>query len=172
MLLLRLLQKLVKTLNSEGTPTQVALGIAAGSILGLTPLLNLHNLVALAAIAFFNISFPAAMLGWFIFEPVGFLLDPVFHTIGAALLTDTPPLTGAWTEMYNTPVIPFSNYNNTVVLGSLIGWAILFLPIFLLARVGVAKYRERILTRLEKTRLFQAVKASKLYDLYRLFQPQ
>jgi uncharacterized protein (TIGR03546 family) len=172
MLLLRLLQKLVKTLNSDGTPGQVAMGIAAGSILGLTPLLNLHNLIAIAAIALLNISFPAAMLGWVLFEPVGFLLDPVFHRIGAALLTDTPPLMATWTEMYNTPVVPFSNYNNTVVLGSLIGWAVLSVPIFLLARLGVARYRERILTRLKKTKLFQAVKASKLYDIYRLFQPQ
>ena len=33
------------------------------------------------------------------------------------------------------------------------------------------KYRERVLTRLEKTKLFKAVKASKLYNVYRLFRP-
>ena len=171
MLFLRLIQKLVKTLNSEGTPGQVAVGIALGSILGLTPFLNLHNLFAFAAIALFNISFPAAMLGWILFEPIGFLLDPVFHNIGTAILTNLPPLLPTWTGMYNAPVIPFSNYNNTVVMGSLIGWAVLALPIFFVARWAIARYRERVLSKLQKTKLFKAVKASKLYDVYRLFQP-
>ena len=44
MLLLKLLQSLVKALHSDGTPGQLAAGLALGSILGLTPLLNLHNL--------------------------------------------------------------------------------------------------------------------------------
>lgn len=171
MLLLRLIQKLFSTLSSEGTPGQVAVGIALGSILGLTPLLNLHNLVAFAAIALFNISFPAAMLGWLVFEPIGFLLDPVFNTIGAAVLTDTPPLMPAWTEMYNTPIIPFSNYNNTVVMGSLIGWAVLVVPIYFFARWAVAKYRERILVKVKEMKIYKAVKASKLYNTYRLFKP-
>jgi len=38
--LLKLLQSFVKALHSEGTPGQVAAGIAFGSILGLTPRLN------------------------------------------------------------------------------------------------------------------------------------
>ena len=171
MLLLRLIQKLVTTLSSEGTPGQVAVGIALGSILGLTPLLNLHNLLAFGAIALFNISFPAAMLGWLLFEPIGFLLDPIFHDVGAAVLTDAPPLLPAWTEMYNVPVIPFSNYNNTVVMGSLIGWAVLALPIFFAARWAITKYRERVLARLQKTKLVKAVQASKLYGVFRLFHP-
>ena len=43
--LLKLIQSIIKTLHSEGTPGQVAAGIAIGSVLGLTPLLNLHNLI-------------------------------------------------------------------------------------------------------------------------------
>ena len=43
--LLKLIQSLIKTLHSAGTPGQVAAGMALGSALGLTPLLSLHNLV-------------------------------------------------------------------------------------------------------------------------------
>jgi len=170
MLLLRLLQKLIKTLNSDGTPGQVAVGIALGSALGLTPLLNLHNLLILAAVFLFNVSFPAAMLGWILFTPVGFLLDRWFDAIGGALLAGAAPLTPLWTALYNIPVVPLSNYNNTVVLGSLIGWVVLVVPIFYLARWGVAWYRAKILPRLLATKLFKVVKASKLYNVYQLFQ--
>lgn len=170
MLLLRFLQRLVKTLNSDGTPGQVALGIAMGSALGLTPLVNLHNLLIIGAVFLFNVSFPAAMLGWIVFAPIGFLFDPWFDAIGNALLTDATSLVPLWTALYNVPVIPLSNYNNTVVLGSLVGWVVLFAPIFFVARLGVAWYRTQVLPRLLNTRIFKFVKASKLYNFYQLFQ--
>ncbi len=170
MLLLRLLQRLVKTLNSDGTPGQVALGIAIGSALGLTPLVNLHNLLIIGAVFLFNVSFPAAMLGWIAFAPIGFLFDPWFDAIGNAFLADATSLVPLWTTLYNVPVVPLSNYNNTVVLGSLVGWVVLFAPIFFVARLGVARYRTHVLPRLLNTRIFKFIRASKLYNLYQLFQ--
>ena len=170
MLLLRLLQKLIAALNSDGTPGQVAAGIALGSALGLTPLLNLHNLILVGVIFLFNVSFPGAMLGWIIFAPVGFMLDPLFESIGRVLLVDSTGLAQTWTTLYNVPVIPLFNYNNTVVLGSLIGWVVLAVPVFFMARWGVGAYRAHVLPRLVKTKVFRAVKASKVYNLYQLFR--
>ena len=170
MLLLRLLQKLIGALNSEGTPFQVAAGVALGAAWGLTPLFNLHNLLVLAAAMLFTVSFPAVMLGWIVFTPVGYLLDPAFDTIGTALLGQVPGLVPTWTVLYNVPVVPLSNYNNTVVLGSLVGWMVLAVPIFFLARYGVGQYRKRVLPRIENTKLVKAVKASRLYTVYTWFQ--
>jgi len=45
MLFLKFIQQLIGTLNSDGTPRQVAAGIALGAVFGLTPLINLHNLL-------------------------------------------------------------------------------------------------------------------------------
>lgn len=171
MLLLKLLQSLIKTLNSEGTPGQVAAGIALGSVFGLTPLMSPHNLVFLALAMVLNVSFGGVMLGWALFVPVGFALDPVFNAIGTQLLVHTPALTPVWTDWYNAPIIALSRFNNTIVLGSFVFWVLLFLPLFFLARWGVGEYRERVYARLEKVRLFQVVKASKLYNLYKLFRP-
>ncbi len=171
LILLKLLQQLVKTLNSEGTPGQIAAGMALGAVLGLTPLVNLHNLVMLGAIMVFNVSFPGAMLGWALAVPVGFALDPLFDLIGRKLLLETPALTPLWTSLANTPVVPLTNFNNTVVLGSLVGWMVLAIPIYFLSRWGVDRYRVTIYQRLQKSRMFQAVTASKLYNVYRLFRP-
>jgi len=49
--ILKLIQSIFKTLHSEGTPRQVAAGIALGACIGLTPLLNLHNLLIISLIA-------------------------------------------------------------------------------------------------------------------------
>lgn len=170
MLLLKLLQNLIRALNSEGTPGQVAAGIALGAVFGLTPLINLHNLLFLGAAMVLNVSFPGVVLGWAVFVPVGFLLDPLFDAVGGALLR-APALEGLWTAWYNTPVLALTNFNNTIVLGSLVVWAAACTPIFLGARWAVDRYRETVYARLQRTPLFRAVKASKLYNLYTLFRP-
>lgn len=168
--LLKLLQSIIKTLHSEGTPGQVALGMALGSVLGLTPLMNIHNLLVFSLIVILNVSFGGAMLGWALFVPLGFILDPVFHRIGLALL-EAPSLRGTWTAWFNTPLVPYTNFNNTVVLGSVVGWLVLTVPIFFAARYGVARYRATIGERVRQSRLYKAITASQVYNWYRIFRP-
>lgn len=172
MLILKLIQSLFKTLHSEGSPGQVAAGIALGSILGLTPLLNLHNAIVFGLILILNVSLPGAMLGWALFVPIGFLLDPVFDQIGRVLLLETPTLSPLWTTFYNTPVVPLTNFNNTVVLGSVVFSLFFFTPLCFASRWGVARYRETIGQRIVNSRLYQLITASKLYNIYRLFRPE
>ena len=167
MLLLKLLQSIISTLNSEGTPRQIAAGFALGAALGLTPLVNVHNLVILALACLLNVSFGAFLLGWTVFVPVGFALDPLFHAVGLALL-QAPGLTGFWTTLANTPGVPLTNFNNSVVLGSFVDWVVLSLPIFFVSRMLVVKYRVHVFERLKKTRIFKAIGASKLYTYYRM----
>ena len=68
--LLKLLQSLVKTLHSEGTPTQIGLGVALGAALGLTPIANAHNFLVVLLLAVLNVSFGAGMLAWAVFVPI------------------------------------------------------------------------------------------------------
>jgi uncharacterized protein (TIGR03546 family) len=168
--LLKLIQSIIKTLHSAGTPGQVAAGMALGSALGLTPLMNLHNLFIFSLLVLFNLSFGGGMLGWMLFVPVGFLLDPMFHAIGLSLLEE-PSLRSLWTTLTNTPVLPYTNFNNTVVLGSFVSWVVLAIPIFFAARYGVARYRATVGERVRQSRLYKAVTASQVYNVYRMFRP-
>ena len=169
--ILKLLQKLVSTLNSDGTPGQVGAGMAIGAVFGLTPLLNLHNLVVLAFVMVFRVSFPAVTLGWFAAVPFGFALDPLFHGLGLWML-DALTLSPFWTTITNAPVIALLNLNNSVVLGSLVFWVLALLPMYFLARWGVARYRSTIYLRLQRTKVFKTIKGSKIYGFYRLFRPE
>lgn len=172
MVILKLLQSIVKALHSEGTPGQVAAGMALGSILGLTPLLSLHNLLVATLILMLNVSVPGATLGWALAIPLGFALDPMFDALGRQLLLGTPALVPLWTSLANLPVVPLSNFNNTVLLGSLVSALVLFAPIYFLSRWGVRRYRETIGERVRNSALYRAISASKLYGIYRLFRPE
>lgn len=168
--LLKLLQSIIKALHSDGTPGQVASGIALGAVLGLTPLMNVHNLLIFSLIVILNVSFGGGMLGWALFVPVGFLLDPVFHRVGFALL-ESQVLRPMWTTWYNVPLVPYTNFNNTIVLGSFVGWLVLAIPIFFAARYGIVRYRATIGERVRRSRWYKAITASQLYNVYRLFRP-
>lgn len=171
MVILKLLQSLVKALHSDGTPGQVAAGIALGSILGLTPLFNLHNLVVVALIFLLNVSVPGATLGWALCTPLGFALDGLFDALGRRLLLDTPALTPLWTSLANTVVVPLTNFNNTVVLGSVVVALLAFVPLLVASRWAVRRYRETLGERVKQSPLYRALTASRLYGIYRLFRP-
>jgi uncharacterized protein (TIGR03546 family) len=169
--LLKLVRSLFKTLHSDGSPGQIAVGIALGAALGLTPIANAHNLLVLLLLAVLNVSFAAGMLAWAVFVPIGFLLDPVFDRVGHRLLVETPGLRPLWTSWDNIPGLALTNFNNTVVLGSVVAWIVLFIPIYFAAHVGVLKYRATIGKRVQQSRLYKALQASQLYNVYSWFRP-
>ena len=169
--LLKFLQSLAKTLHSEGTPTQIGLGVALGAALGITPILNAHNLLILLMLAVLNVSFGAGMLAWGIFVPIGFMLDPIFDRVGHWLLIDVTSLRPLWTTWDNTPVLALTNFNNTIVLGSVIVWLVLFVPLYFASRFAVVRYRVTIGHRIQQSHFYKVFSASQLYNVYRWFRP-
>jgi uncharacterized protein (TIGR03546 family) len=169
--LLKLIHSLAKTLHSEGTPTQIAAGAALGAALGLTPLMNLHNALIVIALCVINVSFGSGLLAMALFAPIGFLLDPFFDRLGHWLLTGVPSLRPFWTWLDDQPVLALSNLTNTVVLGSVAGWLLMALPIFLGARFAVIRYRASVGDWFMKTRVYRALSATQAVDVYRWFNP-
>ena len=127
---------------------QMAAGFVLGAALGLTPLFSLHNLLFLATPIVLRLSIGTFVLAWIGAIPVGFLLDPLFHAVGSALLS-SEFLTPLWARASNAPLLPLMRFNNTVTLGSFVFWAAAAVPLFFLGRRGVATYRgslERLLS--------------------------
>ena len=171
LVLLKFIQSLVQTLHSDGSPRQIAAGLALGAALGLTPLMSLQNFVVFCLLFLLNVSFGAGMLGWALATPIGFLLDPLFDRIGSALL-ENAGLRPLWTSLNNMPIVPFTNFNNSVTLGSFVGWLALFVPMYFGARFLVIKYRVTLGERVRQSAFWKALAASKAYNVYRWFRPE
>jgi len=163
--MLRAIAKLLKVLNSESEPGQVSMALCLSMIAGLTPLYSLHNLLVLFLALLLRVNLSAFILGLAFFTGVAYLLDPVFHWIGLALLT-TGPLEGLWTTLYNSTLWRIERFNNSVLLGSLLFSLFLFFPFYLLLNQLIRKYRENVLEWVRKTRIMKAFMASKLYRAY------
>jgi uncharacterized protein (TIGR03546 family) len=118
------------------------------------------------------VSVPGALLGWALFLPLGFALDSLFDAVGRRLLLETPALVPLWTSLADIPIIPLTNFNNTVVLGSLMFSLLGFVPIWLGSRWAVRRYRATIGERVKQSAWYRALTTSRLYGVYRLFRPE
>ena len=157
--------KLLKVLNSETEPGQISLALCLSMVAGLTPMLSLHNFLVLLLVLVLRANISAFILGWLFFTAVAYLLDPLFHQIGLAVLT-TATLTDMWTGLYNTAWFRLARLNNTVVMGSLLLSLVSFIPCLLVFNLLIRRYREHLLAWVRKTRLVQIVKSTKLYAVY------
>lgn len=170
--LLKLIQSIFKTLHSDGTPNQVAWGIAVGAGLAFIPMMTLHWALLFVVLVMVNISFGGGMLGLALFTPVSFLLDPLFDAVGHYLLITRVDLAPFWTKAINLPLVPYTQFDNTVTLGATVTWIITLPLLYVGARKGIAKYRASWAPKIENSHFFRAVKASSLYNVYRLFSPE
>ena len=157
--------RLLKILNSESAPGQISLAFCFSMVAGLTPTFSPHNLLVLLAVLLLRVNLSAFILGWLVFSACAFLLDPLFHRIGMGLL-GAGALEGLWTRLYNLPVLRFTRFNNTVVMGSLFVSVIGFVPLYYLFNFLIRRYRDHVLAWIRNTRLMTAFKATKLFDVY------
>lgn len=156
---------LLKVLNSETEPGQISLALCLSMIAGFTPTLSPHNLLVLLLVLVLRVNLSAFGLGWAFFSAAAYLFDPLFHRIGLAILT-SPALTGVWTGLYNTTGFRLDRLNNTIAMGSLLFSLVSFIPGFILFNLLIRRYREHILAWVRNTRLMQAFKATKLFEIY------
>lgn len=164
MLILAYLKKLVAILNDKASPKQIAGAVAIGAIIGLLPGFSLLSLFIFIVLFLVNVNLSAAFFSIALFKPIGFILDPIAHRLGLFFLVDLPFLKPIWTALYNIPFIPFSRFNNTVVMGSLIIGIILWIPIFILVQRGIIVYRERWLKKVEQFKIMKILKATSLFN--------
>jgi uncharacterized protein (TIGR03546 family) len=157
--------RLLRVLNSETEPGQISLAFCLSMIIGLSPILSLHNLIILFLVLMLRVNLSAFILGGIFFSGMAYLLDPIFHKIGLAVLT-AGPLNELWTAFYNTFLWRIERFNNSIVMGSLLFSLVLFIPLFILSNRMILRYREHLLVWVRKTRIIQALKATKLYRAY------
>ena len=163
-LILKQIFGLLKLLNSDTGHNQVAAGVAAGFILGMSPTLSLQSLLIFIFILFFRIQAGAAFIAAFFFAFIAYLLDPIFHSVGSQILQNEA-LTPFFTTLYNMPIVPFTKFYNSVVMGAGVV-AICTAPfLFLISRSLIIKYRKTVLERIKQTKIWKAIKALSLIHI-------
>ena len=122
------------TVRGFDTPHQLGLGLAFGIAVGLIP----KDSLLPYAIGFIAILSTANLLcfgiGVIVAHVVSPALDHLTHVIGSWFLTFSP-LEPIWAPLSEFPLVAWTRFNNSVVMGTLILGILLAVPIYTMTRV-------------------------------------
>lgn len=168
-LLFKQLFQFFKLLNSETGSNQIAWGIAFGFVLGMTPAFSLQTILVMVILLLFRVQFGAAFVAAFFFKFIAYLFDPVFHSVGASVLSQES-LKPLFTSLYNMPIIPWTRFYNTIVMGSGIVSLVLTPFVFMASLYFIKKYRQTVYERFRQSKFFTAMKATSFYKWYSKYE--
>ena len=163
---IRPIRLLTSVLKANASTRQIAFGVALGMLLGLVPKGNLFA-VGIATLVFASrVHLGAAVLSSISFSWVGLLLDPLSHWLGSALLT-SPPLQPLFVRLYELPFAPWTQFNNTVVCGSLLIGLLSCYPTYRLAHWCSRRYTPIAAAKLKRYRFYQVLFGTDLLTSWR-----
>lgn len=130
------LLSLRKIFSGRAHPSELAWGLALGLAIGLVPKGNLVSLLLIGLLVSVRVNHGMAALAAVSFSFIAGHFDSWTHQLGASILQ--APSTRPTLERYwNMPLVPWTDLNNTVVMGStvialvgLLPTALVSLPIF------------------------------------------
>ena len=152
MFMLRPFRLFFKALVVDATPSQMAMGFALGVLVGLVPKGNLLAIGLMMLMCSLRVNLGVGLATVFATSWIGVLLDPISHRIGEFLLKNES-LRPLWEEMYDTMLLPWTDFNNTVVLGSFSMGAAAFVPLYFLSKPVFGVLTPRLVTWAQRFRL-------------------
>ena len=153
--MLKYLMKIIKAVNANTHPGDIGHAFAMAWLIAVVPkatLLWVFLFMLSVIIRSHKAAFVLSLLGFSFLVP---LLDPGIEGLGYIILT-LPALQGVWTALYALPVAGLLRFNNTLVAGGFAAGAVLYLPVYLLARICVVQYRTHLLPLIIASPLYKA----------------
>lgn len=157
---LRFIRNVLVALSGRTSPSELAGSAAMGMLVGLVPKGNLLGQLLFFSLFILGVNFPIAMASAALFLLASPLTDILADKLGYGLLVQASFLEPFWTWLYNRPVLPWTSFNNTLVLGNFVLGLALYLPVYFLSKKGVLWYQARLRETVLKWKIVQLVKAS------------
>jgi len=154
--MLKPIAKLFLALNGNVKKEQVAAGVAWGLLLGLIPTGNIFFIVLFLISFFFRNNHGAKIFGLGVVKLLKPLIVYSVDSLGWTIL-HIDSLQPFFTKMYNTPFVPFTNFNNTLVMGGLAAGLILWIPAFLVFLAIIPFYRNRLAPKIRESEVLKKI---------------
>ena len=164
-LIFKQLFSLLKVLNSETGENQIAMGVCCGLILGFAPVFSLQTILVIIVILLFRIQAGAAFSTAFFFALIAFIFDPFFDMVGGKVL-EIESLYPLFQTLYNLPIVPFTKFYNSVVMGAGITSILLTPVVFIASKKLIQKYRLKVMAKFQNTKFWKGIKATSFYKWY------
>ena len=158
--MLKFIVKFLKALNSNSHPGEIAHAVSFGVLLGLMPKTNIFWYIITVFVIFMRINKGALVLSTLIVTLLAPFFDPLLDSLGYWFLT-LPKLEPIFADLLDIPFVGYTKFNNTRAMGSLLCGLILYIPVYIIARVIVWLMRNKLVPILRKTKLITALSNAK-----------
>jgi len=148
--------KLIIALNGNVSKTQIAAGFAWGVLLGLVPVGNAFWIVLFLLSFFFTHHHGAKILSLAILKLIFPLIVYQIDNLGWYIL-HIDSLRPMFTSLYNMPFVPFTKFNNTLVMGGLAAGLALWLPVFILFILLIPPFRKYISPKIRNSKIVRSI---------------
>lgn len=149
----------------EKSPSAVGLGVAFGFMLGIIPKNNLTAQVIFILAFVFKTNIPFFFISVVIFSQFYFLTDKITDPLGYAILS-SERFYSIFKWMYNAFLIPWTDFNNTVVMGGVVLGMVMFYPVYLISKKFAEKYLINIAQKIAGMKIVKILKLSWLFEWY------
>jgi len=157
------LTKLLSVINSNKEPGEIALGVVFGMFAGFLLLAPFNAVIIFFLVLILNVNTAAFFLFTGIFKLITFLIDPLGDMLGRAVLT-VPFLEPVFSKMSEMPFVPFTKFNNTVIMGDFIIGILLMVPVWLGTMKMIDYYRKHMQDKVKKFGIVKLLKAGNFFE--------
>lgn len=153
-MILKSARMLAQALAASPSPRRMAAGIALGVAVGLVPKGNLLAIGLMTGMCCLNVNVVAGLLTALLVSLVSFHADPLFHEVGRSLLT-WDRLLPTWTWVAAQPISAWTDFNNTVVLGSFMIGLAAIAPVYWLTLPLCRRFVPAISEKVQRWKIIQ-----------------
>lgn len=162
--MIKAVAKLFIALNGNVKKSQLAAGFAWGVLLGLIPAGNAFWLAMFLVSFFFRHNHGAKIFGMALIKLISPLIIYGVHEIGFFILS-LEALAPFFTALFNMPFIPFTKFNNTLVMGGLALGMALWLPVFFMFIGLIPVYRKNLSPKIRESKIIKNIARFPLFNL-------
>jgi len=162
--MIKAIAKLILALNGNVSKSQLAAGFAWGVLLGLVPIGNFFWVVLFLVSFFFTHNHASKLFSMAIIKLFSPLIVMGLDAVGWRVL-HIEALNPLFTTMYNMPFVPFTKFNNTLVMGGIVSGIVLWLPVFFVFLAIVPLYRNHVAARIRNSKFVKTIAKFPLFSL-------
>ena len=167
--MIKQLAQFIAVLNSKTKPGELALSAVLAMFAAFTMPSPLDFWVIFFLVLILNCNISFFFFTLVIWKALAFGIDIAGDKVGYAILT-APFFEKMGNALMTVPIVPFTKFNYTVVMGDF-AIAIVLTPLVWLGMVKfVPFYRDKLQSRVEKSGLMKFVKVTDLYKFYQNYK--
>jgi|GEM_PF-3381812 len=152
--MLKIVKKILKFLNSQSDPVEIAIGVILGLFVALlSP--SLFNVIIIFLLALLlNCNFGVFFICAGLFKLITLITDPVGDIIGRFILTRNF-LLPLWKAISEIPILTLTSFNNSVIMGNFLIGIFLIPLIWIVTIKSIEFYRKKLMDKVKKFKIVQ-----------------